>query len=819
MASPAKTTSSLIPCRTNPNMKKSELCNPIRRSFSGNPFTKPAVITDPRAFNPKTPANSPSDFPRRHSTSRRSVDSLRDLGKENSKDQNPKPTRLRSPAPSKSTKNFMAPTISAASKINASPRKKVLVERNEPARSSVSFSDLKGLTMEDHESTPEIALKQKEVSFSDVRSLIMEDNESTPEVGLNQKVSFIGVKSIIVEDVESTRQTGLKRNNVQMPHELQSSYHEYNYKEPFKSNADVKSKIVGDNVSTQRTRLKQKNVELPHELQSNKCKESLKSNVDSLMETFPEEKCPVKVIPSFEISPKASVLAPLDADPLMLPYDPKTNCLSPRPQFLHCRPNSRIELYRERDCKQLEECFTTESSSDKDFTEETQSEDISSEETNPFTAAMVEEVFEDRRMSKPRFPTRSKFIALLLVLAFAYLSVLAANSPAFTLNLEELSLLNFHVPPEVTGFAKVKFELFTGNLQHWSASFLSYVSKSNIVSSSVQVDRFSLFEYANLSHVLEDPMMFDHSVTVTEPVREIDDGIEPFDNKYYGKIEADEAVDEYEQLEDQNLELFSEGSDADEEQKIEDFKTSELVSEEETVAVEQEIGAEMIELDRLEAGSNVDLKDDHPIIMIPQATEAMFPEEDSTDSSRNSVDDSTINGPEDRFLAKNTTGFVLLVLSLIAASALIYTKRGKPSMPSASVPMKQPVSAGPKDKVHERRSFMNSHTEMNTASESCPSYMSSCHSKGLREPIEYQSQERKTRKAHRRESLASSDYSMGSSSYGSFTTYDNLIFLSSREEEMKSPQSGVRAESGTKLLLHNDRICVVTIAPLCKFRR
>ncbi|KAK8558712.1 hypothetical protein V6N13_098354 [Hibiscus sabdariffa] len=723
MASPAKTASSSIPCRTNPNTKKSELCNPIRRSFSGNPFTKPAVITDPRAFNPKTPANSPSDFPRRHSTSRGSVDSLRDLDKENSKDQNPKPTRLRSPAPSKGTKNFMAPTISAASKINASPRKKVLVERNEPARSSVSFSDLKGLTMEDHESTPEIALKQKKVSFSDVRSLIMEDNESTPEVGLNQKVSFIGVKSIILEDNESTRQTGLKQNNVEMPYELQSNYHEYNYKEPFKSNADVKSKIVED-------------------------KESLKSNVDSLMETFPGEKCPVKVIPSFEISPKASVLAPLDADPLMLPYDPKTNCLSPRPQFLHYRPNPRIELYRERDCKQLEECFTTESSSDKDFTEETQSEDISSEETNPITASMVEK----------GFPTRSKFIALLLVLAFAYLSVLAANSPAFTSNLEELRLLNFHVPHEVTGFAKVKFELFTGNLQHWSASFLSYVTN---VSSSRQVDRFCLFEYANLSHVLEDPKMFDHSVIVTEPVRERDDGIELFDNKYYGKIEADEAVDEYEQLEDQNLELFSEGSDADEdeEQMIEDFKTSELVSEEETVAAEQEIGAEMI---------------DHPSIMIPQATETMFPEEDSTYSSRNSVDDSTINSPEDLILAKNTTGFALLVLCLIAASALIYTKRGKPSMPNASVPMKQPVSTGPKDKFHEGRSSIKLHTEMDTASESCPSYMSSCHSKGVREPTEYQSQERKARKTHRRESLASSDYSMGSSSYGSFTTYDKI---------------------------------------------
>lgn len=60
MASPAKTSSSSISCRTNPNMKKSELCDPTRRSFSGNPFTKPYIITNLRAFDPNTPANSPS---------------------------------------------------------------------------------------------------------------------------------------------------------------------------------------------------------------------------------------------------------------------------------------------------------------------------------------------------------------------------------------------------------------------------------------------------------------------------------------------------------------------------------------------------------------------------------------------------------------------------------------------------------------------------------------------------------------------------------------------------------------------------------------
>ncbi|MBA0602186.1 uncharacterized protein LOC105783186 [Gossypium raimondii] len=606
MTSLSRTSSSSIPCRTNANMRKSELCDPTRRSFNGSPFTTPAVITNPKAFNLNTPANSPSDFSRRHSTDRESVASLRDPNKENYIDQNPKPTRLRSPAVSKGKKNFMAPTISAASKINASPRKKILVERNELARSSVSFSDVKSLIMQHNESTSEIALKPKKVSFSDVKSMIMEDNE---------------------------------------------------------------------------------------------CKEPLEGNADS-----------VQVIPSFEISPKVSILAPLDADPLMIPHDPQTNYLSPRPQFLHYRPNPRIELYQERDGKQLKECLATESYYD---TGETESE--GSQRESEDAAATVEESFEAKRRSKQRFCTKSKFIVLLMVLAFAYFSVLAANSPAFTSSgLEELSLLKFHVPPQITTFAKAKFEVFTENL-----------------SSSRQGDKFSLFEYANLSHLLENEdhmvdeghhhgLMFDHSVIINDQ----------------GEVEANEAVDEDE-------EEMEEETDAGEDDEEEDFKSSDLVPEAETDATEQEIKAEMIELDdQLDAGCNVDLKATeikHDISKTwgPEGDESsniaetMFPEEDSTYSSQISVDDSTIIGPEDRFLVKNTTGFALLVLCLLAASALVYTKRGKPS-----------VAAGLKDSSSEPND-------------------------------NHQSQERR-KTTYRRESTALSDNSTGSSSYGSFTTYDKI---------------------------------------------
>ncbi|KAK8698828.1 hypothetical protein V6N13_114934 [Hibiscus sabdariffa] len=49
---------------------------------------------------------------------------------------------------------------------------------------------------------------------------------------------------------------------------------------------------------------------------------------------------------------------------------------------------------------------------------------------------------------------------------------------------------------------------FIALLMLWSAGFLSCVS--DIVSGSREVDKFSLFEYANLSHVLEDTMIEGH---------------------------------------------------------------------------------------------------------------------------------------------------------------------------------------------------------------------------------------------------------------------------------------------------------------------
>ncbi|KAK8605948.1 hypothetical protein V6N13_102712 [Hibiscus sabdariffa] len=805
MASPAKissSSSSSIPCKMSPNMKQSELNDPTRRSFSGNPFTKPSVLTNRRAFNPSTPANSPSDFPRRHSTSRESAASLRDPDKENSRDPNPKPARVRSPALSKGTKNFMSPTISAASKINASPRKQILVERNEPVRSSGSFSDVKSLIMGGNESTPEIASQPKKVSFSDVKSVIMDDTDSKPEIGLNQKkVSFSDVESIIIRDTESTPEISLNQvsftdNDSTLPkvtHGSQISCREI--EEPLKSDADFD------------------------------CKES-ENDSDSVPETVTEETDSVNVDPTFKISPRASIspscptLAALDSDPLMLPYDPQTNYLSPRPQFLHYRPNPRIELYREREGMQLDKLFASESYSDTEVSAETltegserESEDVSSEKT------MEEGEEEELHLSEPN-----------------PFSVLVVNSPAFTHGIDELS--NYQVPQEVTEFAKANFGRFTQNLQHWSASFLSYVS--SIVFGSREVHKLGPIQFANLSQLMEDHMierqlMFDSGST--EPIWERDAGTELLDDKHYQEIEADDAVDE-------------DDVEQEDDQENETFETSELVSEQPD-EVQQESEAEFADQ------SNVETKNQQSVIS-PQATEVkheisetepegdlnniaetLFPEEvksedprteDSADNSQSSeVVDFTINGQEQFLSSNNVMGFALLVLCLLAASAFIYSMRGKSSMPNASVPAEQPVSCknseyspvsvGSKDAILEKVSSKNWQTEVDMDScpsemmssyvktssyysnrlkesnEPCPSEMSSSErssssysNKGLEQSNQYQSQEKKTRKTYQRESLATSDYSTGSPSYGSFTTYEKKPSKhGGRDDEIVTP--------------------------------
>uniref|UniRef100_A0A0D9ZBF2 Uncharacterized protein n=1 Tax=Oryza glumipatula TaxID=40148 RepID=A0A0D9ZBF2_9ORYZ len=70
--------------------------------------------------------------------------------------------------------------------------------------------------------------------------------------------------------------------------------------------------------------------------------------------------------------------APAEADQGAAPYDPRTNYLSPRPRFLHYKPNPRIDLYRQGSSggvRRLEDGFASESSEETVTTTTTASEE------------------------------------------------------------------------------------------------------------------------------------------------------------------------------------------------------------------------------------------------------------------------------------------------------------------------------------------------------------------------------------------------------------------------------------------------------------
>ncbi|XP_057502667.1 uncharacterized protein LOC130786370 [Actinidia eriantha] len=495
-----------ISARPNPNSRTPESNSNARKSFSGNPFTRPSILTNPRSFNPVTPANSPSDLGRKRSIGKESGGPSRGCEeKENEKDQNFKPVKVRSPAITKGSKNFMTPTISAASKINSSPRKKVLVERNEPVRTSISFFDGKS--------------PFGSMNPSDVTKI----KDSNTEMGLNQNT---------VEDSNDSTVS----NSVQ----------------------------------------KEAVLEIPLSLSS---QVPINSNffLESLSEAKPvESNCKSKPFGS----PISPVIAPLDADPSLPPYDPKTNYLSPRPQFLHYKPNPRIELYLHKGIgteqgKSLDESFLSESFSDSEVTEEIEYEsshkeseddssvDVANEELEthvveppirptPISTHLSEEFAEGERVHKQLFLTRSKLIAFLLVLLIACLSVPVTDSPVFDWPVyKDLCISKFPVPSEISEFAKVSFDGFARKFMVWSAKSVDYLSK--VIHISDELGKLGPLQFSNLTFSLDDQfvdgyLQLDHSDKRLEEINEQDES----ESLVNGEVEIEQLEENLEKGDDDN---------------------------------------------------------------------------------------------------------------------------------------------------------------------------------------------------------------------------------------------------------------------------
>ncbi|ONH92063.1 hypothetical protein PRUPE_8G151700 [Prunus persica] len=840
---PNKSSSSPIASKSNPNLRNSEIGNPMRRSFTGNSFAKPSINANPRSFNPNTPANSPSENLRRSSMGRATVVTFRDSeDKENGKDQNWKQMRVRSPSGSNGTKNFMSPTISAASKVTTSPRKKILAERNEPVRaSSVSFSDLKSSCL-----NPRV-----------------EDPEHT-KVGLAPHLVFTTPKT--QKDIDSK--------------ELLCSKNE-----PEEEPVCVKASDEPDSV-----------------------------NLDPSFKISPPPCCP-------KSSP---VIAPLDDDPAAHPYDPKTNYLSPRPQFLHYRPNPRIEYYlsKEREGKRLEDNFISGSSSDTDTTEETQSEysqkeleDVTSDAvvkeeqqlpeenaeeeeeeekqgvnvsepcdisiTNTFMSK--EEGAEVKWSSKTGFFWKSKFTALLLLLVVAFWSISVIHSPVIDSSvLKDLSFLKEYDHSEVAEFARSSLDGLARNFRVWSANSVSFISE--LILHLRGAHDLAPLQYCNLTALMEDVRVdgysvFDHSDKGMERKYEFDVvDIEALGEKgrteigaaentveVYADPEYDEQVNEeaetpveiqvveekgqpeigavestvevvrvdpeHEEQVDQeaeaavNIEEVSEGNNnfISEEVVLQAAHADlvELESSKVEQSQEENVGADHIDS---EPESNVSMREEIVLISLAEKVDTVVsgiqelesemstgaevesfkdhsPISSKVDASCENVQtseevDLTVDETEFKVSMVTMLGIALLVSALIGSTAFIYGKKRKSTASNPAISVVQPsltrkLDASPTVPFSTEHTFQERPSSWNWIGEPCPSEMSniqkssSYRTKGLKAFDKAESQEM-PRKNHRRESLTSIDSSMGSPSYGSFTTYEKIP-IKHGEEEIVTP--------------------------------
>ncbi|KAJ8764774.1 hypothetical protein K2173_009175 [Erythroxylum novogranatense] len=775
LSSSSSCCSSLLGRPTNPNVRNSEASNPMRRSFTGTPFPKPSVIVCQKGggFNPNTPANSPSDCPRRNFIGRENIIvSLRDHeDKENGKDHSWKSARGRSPASMKCSKNFMSPTISAASKISPSPRKKVLTDRNELIRSSMPSADRQVPSTEELDSKPEKVTNQKK------------------EVSFDSTVTYFGEEEATNDDVQAQ-----------------------------------KSEEIGSKLRT------------------------ITNDFNFTSEDVPLENDCVNLDPIFEISPRAScslpspALPPLDADPSVPLYDPKTNYPSPTPQFPHYKPYPRIELYlnKQIDGKRLDQNFLFVSLSDTETTEDETHSDVSNKESEDSCSGetLKEEKEKElalseissvsasvaKRPPKPRFFKTRKFFGLLFLTIACIMLSLTRNSQfidSYLLNNLDCSEL-YYVPNEISEFTRKSLEDIVQQFPLQLSNLLSYGLK--MIARFRERHKMGSLQYANLTSLLKDDssdgyLIFDHGSLGAQIKNEEDSDIKLLEKdieKIVGEdhqgseeqegSESEEAGNDIEEVSGDDLHEFEEQENfvGFEEQEVDNIAKVDLTEGRSEYTYDVDLSSavlgdinsapDVVE-DATEAAYRVDVSNVLIDDIIPQSQFEMLEKavnsaeaetilaEQSLEISHSSTTHQSQIGSEplnwvlnrDISWAHVVAGVSFLALSLLA---FIFMKnRISVTTEASAPPLMPPLSK-------KLNHCIMSASEFDIFGESSPSKMSSFQNakKELAGTSEAQSYERRPRTTSSRESLASLDYSMGSS-YGSFTTYEKIPLKNGNKEE------------------------------------
>ncbi|XP_047945801.1 uncharacterized protein LOC125192308 [Salvia hispanica] len=664
----------------NPNPRNPETNSTIRRSFSGN---RPSLLTNQRRLDPFTPANSPSDF-----GGRRSVGKSWEEKENDEKDCILKGSKL--PSPAKGCKNFMAPTISAASKFTPSPRKKVLVERNEPIRTSISLTNGKALFFSNE-------------NFSD-SNLAGSENK----------------KAAVVESHKPVSKPCKKVSFSEIPSDSQHS---------------------AESVITDSDGL----------------------NVESKVVQPP--------------------IAPLDADPSLLPYDPKTNYLSPRPQFIRYKPNPIVEMLLNKETELdsdeveyslMEEMMMSEGFSDSceasadmviGMDEEIEAVDHVSELPSlalPVSTAAAEEILVEEFVGidgkKPRRVGRLMCFSMVLVLLVAAcVSVSVTRAPLFDQSLFKNDLRLSDLSSSLYEQSRAVVASARSSLGRVAASSVALVFAlvEGEKQAPVQV------QFMNLSSLQENARKEAYFLKRVESIEEE----EEFENELDTETEeADEEFDWELDLEDEidaveEEEPYAEADDYSEEavnqDTIPDSVIQSAMNQETEViqsAMYQEIAPDSVIQSAMNDETEVEAATE---VAIDQSTAAHQSEETEVEvATETEISQGDISiGASDNADTESTgsvmaVGITCFIAGVVGVAALVYKM-----IPRSS----SKVSRSNKTKAMEE--------EKEGCSESWEMSSSYPRSGGGNE---VESSERKARKYSK---LASSSESP---SYGSFTTYERI---------------------------------------------
>jgi hypothetical protein len=476
---------------------------------------------------------------------------------------------------------------------------------------------------------------------------------------------------------------------------------------------------------------------------------------------------------------------------------------------------------------ELEDSFIMSGSfSDTEVTEDTQSdesqkesEDVSSDETvkqeedqisepSPVRTVMPEKTVEAKELRKSRFSLRSKAFALILLLSVAFVSFSISKSQGIDLAVfeefygayksNEFSEFARDSFDQFSQFAKANYDGLSQNLHIWFTKSLSSISEFiSDVRGARSLSQLQYFNLSGLHDYIEDsqypifgggenvigdthlPAQEKHAAQEVD-VEDAPESEEAFMGQSVTFVEPQQALQPVESAKEENQ--TPRDDDGDSEYKPSSNSDAAEIHNEEVCgegSVDTRVEAQENDAKLKGKESDADLK--HSPVSDSEAVET-HTGDNALGKSESA--DAAIKGNEQSLEAAHIPPNMVLYLLLCAGTIFIagatfnWSRKVKSRSKTITSSVKKPeIESENKQVPLDKPSLRNAPVEMDVVGESCPSEMSSfdkSSSYRVNQSNEAISVEKKRRNNHRRESLASSDYSTGSPSYGSLTVFEKI---------------------------------------------